>query len=407
MNKQVFGVATVLAGCLAGCTIVNNNGAPAGSTNVDASASADTGTSPADTGASPDATTASSAVKCAGQPCTTGCCSGAVCDITHLCSAGNTGPSAPSCKFAGDKCTTDPDCCHGLVCDDTNHCTKPCLDFSDPCGSTAQCCAAMTCKGGGGGQAGVCNGESTSCAHYGDPCTTGSGTAPTDCCAGVLCLPDTSGKATCSAFCSAEHQACDATNHPCCQGLTCGSGATCVSPQLPLGSPCRSGTDCVTGVSCTDGVCGGLDAGTGGACVAFGGGCGSTAIPCCPGLTCDNTSTFTCTSQGGVVPDGSVYFDGGCGAQTFSGADTPETHVVDMGKTSGTFTFDYNTYSIPDEIRVYYESATLFDTGCVGATGHPSLKFSGGTRSVTVQVFPNCNGNTSGTAWDFTVGCPQ
>jgi len=95
-----------------------------------------------------------------------------------------------------------------------------------------------------------------------------------------------------------------------------------------------------------------------------------------------------------------------CNAQQVSGADTPETRMINLGRTSGTFQFSFDTVSQPDRMVVSYEGATLFDTGCVGASGVRSLTYSGTSTVVTVQVTPNCNGG-SGTAWSFTVSCPQ
>lgn len=94
-----------------------------------------------------------------------------------------------------------------------------------------------------------------------------------------------------------------------------------------------------------------------------------------------------------------------CNDQVFAGSDTPETHVVEMGKTGGTFQFDWETFSQEDRIVVTYEGRTLFDTGCVGAHGTEHLTYSGSSTNVTVQVFPNCKGGT-GTAWNFKVYCP-
>jgi hypothetical protein len=76
-----------------------------------------------------------------------------------------------------------------------------------------------------------------------------------------------------------------------------------------------------------------------------------------------------------------------------------------MGKSMGMFQFVWNTFTQPDRIVVTYEGKTLFDSGCVGASGSMNLNYSGSSSLIVVQVFPNCAGGT-GTAWQFTVGCP-
>ena len=94
-----------------------------------------------------------------------------------------------------------------------------------------------------------------------------------------------------------------------------------------------------------------------------------------------------------------------CNTTTQAGGDAPETHTYAMGQSSGTFRFDYDTYAQQDRITVTYEGATLFDTGCVGASGTQYISYSGSSNNVTVSVQPNCAGGT-GTAWTFTVYCP-
>lgn len=95
-----------------------------------------------------------------------------------------------------------------------------------------------------------------------------------------------------------------------------------------------------------------------------------------------------------------------CSTQQVAGADTPETRVIDLGTNHGAFKFDWETYTQKDRITVSYEGKTLFDSGCVGANGTQNLSYSGTSTFVTVTVQPNCAGG-SGTAWNFTVYCPQ
>jgi hypothetical protein len=94
-----------------------------------------------------------------------------------------------------------------------------------------------------------------------------------------------------------------------------------------------------------------------------------------------------------------------CNSNTHQGGDTPETHNVEMGQPSGTFTFSWDMYTIKDRMIVSYAGTQLYDTGCVSDIGSVSLSYAGTSTQVTVDVLPNCEG-TTGTAWDFTVGCP-
>jgi len=96
-----------------------------------------------------------------------------------------------------------------------------------------------------------------------------------------------------------------------------------------------------------------------------------------------------------------------CNDAVHSGSDNPETFTIELGKKSGTFQFDYNTYSIKDRFIITYEGNTLYDSGCVATieTKTEYISYSGNSTSITVTVQPNCAGEVD-TLWDFTVYCP-
>jgi hypothetical protein len=87
----------------------------------------------------------------------------------------------------------------------------------------------------------------------------------------------------------------------------------------------------------------------------------------------------------------------------------PRTQTIELGRSSGTFSFKYHTGLVADRLRVVYQGVTLFDTGCV-ATGTnvyvtQSIFYSGTSTSVVVEVTPNCAGGT-GSGWDYEWTCP-
>ena len=94
-----------------------------------------------------------------------------------------------------------------------------------------------------------------------------------------------------------------------------------------------------------------------------------------------------------------------CSATQNAGGDTPDTRTIELGKPAGTFNFTYDTYFQQDRIIVRYQNSTLFDTGCVGASGTRALTYNGTSTSINVEVIPNCAGGT-GTAWTYSVSCP-
>jgi hypothetical protein len=118
------------------------------------------------------------------------------------------------------------------------------------------------------------------------------------------------------------------------------------------------------------------------------------------------SGTVTIAGQSLTISQGAGVITLACNSQAVAGSDLPVTRSVNVGRTSGRFTFTYDTYSQPDRMVVTYEGRTLFDTGCVGRYESRDISFSGGSSTVTVTVTPNCAGGT-GTVWDFTVACAR
>ena len=96
-----------------------------------------------------------------------------------------------------------------------------------------------------------------------------------------------------------------------------------------------------------------------------------------------------------------------CNQQQQAGGDAGETHTVELGRPAGSFTFNWDMYTKPDRMTVTYEGRTLLDTGCVSGPGSRTLPFSGHATTITVQVFPNCQGGSAGTQWIYEVQCPN
>ena len=119
-------------------------------------------------------------------------------------------------------------------------------------------------------------------------------------------------------------------------------------------------------------------------------------LPVSCGSQCEQESNSACSTSTCQQCDGLQV----------AGADTPVTRRYYMGISTGKFNFQYETFSIPDRIRVFYGDEAIFDTGCVGANGQISLSFSGTSKEIRVDVEPNCRG-TSGTAWNFKLSCPS
>ena len=75
-----------------------------------------------------------------------------------------------------------------------------------------------------------------------------------------------------------------------------------------------------------------------------------------------------------------------CNSQRIMSGDIAETRTIELGRTSGTFTFA-DTAAIEDRMVVRYQNAVLFDTGCIGTNGVRTQSiFSGASSTVTVEV---------------------
>ncbi len=87
----------------------------------------------------------------------------------------------------------------------------------------------------------------------------------------------------------------------------------------------------------------------------------------------------------------------------YAGGPQAVTNVFELGQHAGTVLIDYNFYSLPDTMDVYYESNLLFSSGLVSYSGSTNLSFGPGA-STQVTVVMNQGGNVnSNTVWNYTL----
>jgi hypothetical protein len=112
-----------------------------------------------------------------------------------------------------------------------------------------------------------------------------------------------------------------------------------------------------------------------------------------------------------------------CSAQQVAGGYQSDSRYIDLGKSSGSFTLTYTTYTMEDQIDVYYEGVHKWSSDCV-PTGQtdpnnfdspgiyltsPQISFNGNATGVQVVVTPWCDkqpGDAATTEWAYTVNCP-
>ena len=96
-----------------------------------------------------------------------------------------------------------------------------------------------------------------------------------------------------------------------------------------------------------------------------------------------------------------------CGEVNKAGGDAPERHSIQFNKSQGSFTFHYNTFTIPDRMQVFNGQTLLFDSDCVGTNGWTAKELTlAGSDQIIVNIIPNCERRSS-TKWEFRVSCPD
>ncbi|MBA2227575.1 sialidase family protein, partial [Thermogemmata fonticola] len=88
-----------------------------------------------------------------------------------------------------------------------------------------------------------------------------------------------------------------------------------------------------------------------------------------------------------------------------SGTEQEERFLIDTGGFGGTITVDYDFYSIPDQLQIYYPpqasgGTKIFDTGLINGAGTITVNYGPGT-STFVELVMNPGGQPPGTIWDL------
>ncbi len=84
-----------------------------------------------------------------------------------------------------------------------------------------------------------------------------------------------------------------------------------------------------------------------------------------------------------------------------NGGSEAVTNILETGSRSGTVTIDYDFFSLPDRMTVYYANTLLLDTGMVSNGGHTNLSYGPGS-STFVTIVMNQDGNSdTNTVWYY------
>ena len=114
------------------------------------------------------------------------------------------------------------------------------------------------------------------------------------------------------------------------------------------------------------------------------------------------SGTYAGTLGSGTI-SGSISPLGSCQSQQASGGQGTFARTYNMGQASGSVTFAYDAYTIPDAFQVSSGGTIVFTTGgLVSGTGQKSFALTG-----SPLVFVAVSAPQSGTAWQFSLTCPQ
>lgn len=79
---------------------------------------------------------------------------------------------------------------------------------------------------------------------------------------------------------------------------------------------------------------------------------------------------------------------------------TADTNILTSIPQSGTLLIDYNFYSIPDTMDVYYDGAIIFSSGLVSESGQFVIPYGGSSSSLSIVM--DQAGASPGTLWEYT-----
>jgi hypothetical protein len=88
----------------------------------------------------------------------------------------------------------------------------------------------------------------------------------------------------------------------------------------------------------------------------------------------------------------------------FQGGSEAVTNTFETGETSGSILINYDFHSLPDEMRVYYETNLLYDSGLVSFSGSTNINYGPGSATSFTVVMNEGGNSESNTAWLYTVG---
>jgi subtilisin-like proprotein convertase family protein len=116
------------------------------------------------------------------------------------------------------------------------------------------------------------------------------------------------------------------------------------------------------------------------------------------------TRVLLAENRGGLSPDGygSGFNITNSFPATTSGSAAAETNIVNTLTNQGTLIINYNFFTIPDTMHVYYDGVRIFDSGLINGAGSFTVDYGPGAAT-DVVIIMNEGGNPTATEWQYTV----
>ena len=121
-----------------------------------------------------------------------------------------------------------------------------------------------------------------------------------------------------------------------------------------------------------------------------------------PVLLFQNRGGATTNGLGGTVLQTNIF------PTRTSGDFNANTNDLHVGQNQGTLFVTYDMYAAPDDMRVYYDDALIYDSGLVSFSNSISVPFGPGLSTDLVIIMNETNNADTNDLWEYTatVACP-
>ena len=86
-----------------------------------------------------------------------------------------------------------------------------------------------------------------------------------------------------------------------------------------------------------------------------------------------------------------------------SGGPEPQTNIVNVSQTFGTVAIDYDFFTEPDDMSVFYQGAKIFDSGLISGSGTFNINYGPGTSTSLTIIMNEFTNSMPTTAWNYTI----